>query len=248
MNSLPYCSIIIPIHNEQSRLRDAVMKIIQYGERNLMGRYEIILVENGSTDDTWRIAVELDRTYRPIKALQVWHRSKAHAVRYGMLMAGGEYRYMCDVDLSTPINELTKFLKWMRDGWDIVIASREHFDSKVDTSFKRWFIGRVFSLLVQAYTGLDYRDTQCGFKLFTARAAEDIFSRTECTSMAFDVEALYLAQKLTYHVTDMPVTWVNDQDSRVHLLRDSWPMLKDLTKIRQLHVSEKPLYNKKVPA
>ena len=134
----------------------------------------------------------------------------------------------------------------MQNGWDIVIASREHFDSRIETSFKRWFIGRVFSILVNAFTGLEYRDTQCGFKLFSARAAEDIFSRTECMSMAFDVEALYLAKRLGYHCTDMPVTWINDTDSRVHLLRDSWSMLMDLTAIRKLHVGEKPL--NKIPA
>jgi glycosyltransferase involved in cell wall biosynthesis len=233
--NMPFVSIIVPLHNEQMRLRASVEKIIRYGERNLMGRYEILLVENGSTDQTFELARELQRTFRPVKALQIWHRSKAHAVRYGMMMAEGEYRYMCDVDLSTPINELNNFLKWMNFGWDIVIASREHFDAKVETSFKRWFIGRVYSMLVNAFTGMDYKDTQCGFKLFSARAAEDIFSRTECVSLAFDVEALYLARQLGYYCTDMPVPWVNDRDSRVNILRDSWLMFKDVSRIKKLH-------------
>lgn len=247
MNHLPYCSIIVPVHNEQVRLRASVEKIIRYGEHHLVGRYEILLVENGSSDLTWDLARELERTFRPVRALQIWHRSKAHAIRYGMLMADGEYRYMCDADLSTPIIELNKFLKLLiHDDMDIVIASREHFDSRVDTSFKRWFIGRIFSLIVGAYTGMNYRDTQCGFKLFTMRAAEDIFSRTECTSLAFDVEALYIAKQLGYKCTDMPVTWVNDQDSRVHLLRDSWSMLLDVMRVRKLHANEKPLYKQKL--
>lgn len=245
----PHVSIVIPVHNEQTRIRSSVTKIIQYAERELMGRYEIVLVENGSADDTFAICAELARTYRPVRVIQINARSKAQAVKAGMLAARGEYRYMCDCDLSTPINELTKFLKWMQHGWDIVIASREHIDSEVTTSFSRYFIGRAFSGLVNLFTGLDYRDTQCGFKLFTAHAAEDIFKRTECTSMAFDVEALYLAQKLGYYCTDMPVRWVNDNDSRVRLARDSWLMLMDLIRIRKLHADAKPSYKtKKIPA
>lgn len=244
----PHVSIIIPCHNEQIRIRSTVNKIIHYGERNLMGRYEILLIENGSSDETFAVAREMERTYRPVRALQIAERSKAQAVKAGMLAARGEFRYMCDADLSTPIDELTKFLKWMeRDAWDIVIASREHFDSHVETSFKRWLIGRMFSALVNAFTGLEYRDTQCGFKLFNAHAAEDIFKRAQCTSMAFDVEVLYLAEQLGYYVTDMPVPWINDSDSRVHILRDSWLMFNDLTRIRKWHAKQKPAY-KKIPA
>jgi dolichyl-phosphate beta-glucosyltransferase len=242
---IPFVSIIIPIHNEQVRLRESVLKVIQYGERELIYRYEILLVENGSIDQTFDIARELSRTYRPVRAFQIKERSKAQAVCFGMKMAVGEYRYMCDCDLSTPINELTKFLRMMEDGWDIVIASREHRDSDVDTSFKRWMIGRMFQGMVQTIIGLDYRDTQCGFKLFNAHAANDIFSLLQCNSMAFDVEVLYLAQQLGYYCTDMPVTWHNDPDSRVHILRDSWLMLKDLMQIKKLHVMDKPVYYKK---
>ncbi len=243
-----YMSIIIPLHNEQLRLRSAVQRVIHYAERNLMGRYEILLVENGSNDETLAIARELERTYRPIRAFHIDQRSKAAAVRFGMLTARGEYRYMCDCDLSTPIDELNYFLKYMRDRWDIVIGSREHFDAHVETTFKRWAIGRMFSAMVNAITGLDYRDTQCGFKLFNASAAKDIFSRVECTSMAFDVEVLYLAMQLGYYCTDMPVRWVHDKDSRVRLLRDSWLMFNDILRIRKMHAHQKPAYKTKIPA
>lgn len=244
-----YCSIIIPLHNEQTRMREAVFKVIRYAEKNLMGRYEIILIENGSTDDTFIIARELSKTYRTVRAFQIQERSKAQAIRYGMFVAEGEYRYMCDVDLSTPIDELTRFLKVIEQGgWDVVIASREHFDSQVDTNFSRWFIGRVFHALVQGFTGLHYRDTQCGFKLFNKHAAEEIFSRTQCISMAFDVEVLYLAQRLGYYCTDIPIVWINDNESRVRIVRDSWHMLIDLLNIKKMHVNDVPLYKQKTSA
>jgi len=245
----PYVSIIIPCHNEARRLRETVFKIVQYAERELRHRYEILLVENGSTDGTLRVAKNLEHTYRPVRVLCLEDRSKAAAVQYGMSMATGEYRYMCDCDLSTPIGELTRFLKLMEDGWDIVIGSREHFEAKVETTFKRWFIGRVFQGVVKACCDeLVYKDTQCGFKLFTAHAANDIFPRLECASMAFDVEVLYLANHLGYYCTDMPVTFVHNPDSRVRLVRDSWLMLRDVLRIRKLHAGVRPSYKqKKIP-
>lgn len=248
--NIPYMSIVIPCHNEATRLRETVFRVVRYCETNLHHRYEILLVENGSTDNTRRVANNLEHTYRPVRALKLDHRSKADAVRYGMIMAQGEYRYMCDCDLSTPIGELTRFLKFMQDGWDVVIASREHLDSKVETSFKRWLIGRVFQGIVQMFLPeMNYRDTQCGFKLFTARAANDIFPRVECTSMAFDVEVLYLAYQLEYYCTDIPVTWHNAPDSRVRLVRDSWLMLRDVIHIKRLHADVVPSYKqKKIPA
>lgn len=245
----PHVSIIIPAHNEQEQLQNSILKIIQYCERNLLSRqYEIVIVENGSTDRTWKAARDLQATFRPVRAFQIPGRSKAQAVCYGMKMSHGEYRYMCDCDLSTPIGELTKFLKAMEDGWDIIIGSRERFGAKVETTFKRWFIGRVFSQLVTTFTGLEYKDTQCGFKLFHARAALDIFERVQCTSMAFDVEVLYLAQQLGYYCTDMPVIWQNAPQSRVRLISDSWLMFRDLLQVRKLHSGLRPAWKQKIAA
>jgi dolichyl-phosphate beta-glucosyltransferase len=246
----PYLSIIVPLHNEQVRLRETVFRIVRYCEHELHSRYEILLVDNGSTDETFNLAYELHKTYRPVFAFHLEQRSKAQAVQYGMLSAKGEYRFMCDCDLSMPIDELTKFFKVMKaDAWDIVIGSRAHLDAKIETTFKRWMIGRVFQFIVRLSTGLDYADTQCGFKLFNAHAAQDIFSRVQGTSMAFDVEVLYLAQQLGYYCTDIPITFYHDPDSRVRLVRDSWLMLQDVLKVRRLHSNEKPLYKEnKLPA
>ena len=246
----PFLSIVIPCHNEAKNIRDTVYKVIRYGERNLMGRYEILLVENGSTDGTFLICKEMERVYRPVRAIHLEERSKAFAVRHGMLKARGEYRYMCDCDLSTPIDEVNHFLELMKDGWDMVIASREHSDSHVDNViFTRWFMGRVFQSIVQNVTGLDYKDTQCGFKLFTSRAAVDIFSRAQCVSMAFDVEVLYLAMQFGFYCTDAPVTWRNDPDSRVRLFADSFSMFRDVLRIPKMHRNVQPAYKqKKVPA
>jgi dolichyl-phosphate beta-glucosyltransferase len=244
----PFVSIIIPLHNEQARMYESITKVIRYGEKYLGSQFEILLVDNGSTDRTLLMAKQLSRTYRPVKAFSLAQRSKAQAVRHGMLQARGVWRYMCDVDLSTPIEELCQFIRTSKDGWDIVIGSREHPESQVETTSKRWLIGRIFQLLVLSLTGLHYRDTQCGFKLFNGSAAEKIFSHAQCTSMAFDVEVLYLADKFGYYATEMPITWHNDPDTRVRLVRDSWLMLKDLVRIRKWHRQAQPEYKEKIPA
>ena len=243
----PFLSIIIPLHNEQARMYESITKVIRYGEKYLGSQFEILLVENGSTDGTYLVAKHFAKTYRPVKAFTLAQRSKAQAVRHGMLQARGVWRYMCDVDLSTPIEELHQFMQFSKNGWDILIGSREHKDARVQTTSKRWLIGRIFQLLVRSFTGLHYSDTQCGFKLFNGSAAEHIFSHVQCTSMAFDVEVLYLADKLGYYCTELPVTWQNDPDTRVRLLADSWSMLKDLARIRKLHSQAQPEY-KKIPA
>jgi len=244
----PFISIIIPCHNEAATLWDNVRRVISHCEK-FYGNYEIILVENGSTDNTLLVANKLQRTFRPVRAMTVMERSKAAAVRAGMLKATGEYRFMCDADLSMPISELSRFFSMTRDGWDVVIGSREHKDAQVETSFKRWALGRVFSAITQNVTGLDYKDTQCGFKLFTARAAHDIFERVTCKSMAFDVEALYLALQMGFYCTDIPITWKNSPTSRVRLFADSWLMLRDVLRIKSRHAGVQPAYKqRKVPA
>jgi dolichyl-phosphate beta-glucosyltransferase len=244
----PFVSIIIPLHNEQHRMYENITKVIRYGEKYLGMQFEILLVDNGSTDDTYLFAKQLQATYRPVRAFTLAQRSKALAVRHGMLQARGVWRYMCDVDLSTSIEELYRFMDISRDGWDIIIGSREHPDSLVATTSKRWAIGRIFHLMVRTLTGLAYHDTQCGFKLFHGSAAEKIFSCMQCTSMAFDVEVLYLADKLGYYCTEIPVRWENDSDSRVRLLADSWAMLRDLVTIRKNHRQMQPEYKTKIPA
>jgi dolichyl-phosphate beta-glucosyltransferase len=139
-----------------------------------------------------------------------------------------------DCDLSTPIEELEKFLPLIREGYQIVIASRALPDSQIKKR-QGWFrehSGKVFNLLVRWLVLTGYKDTQCGFKLFQEEAARAIFSRLETKGFAFDVEVLLLAEQLGLRVAQVPVVWINSPESKVHLVKSSCQMLFELLKLR----------------
>jgi len=226
MNRPVYLSIIIPVHNERDRIEACLDQLVPHAARY---NCEIIFVDNGSTDHT-RDVLDVARTiYRPVRYIHLDRRGKGLAVRAGMLEARGRYRYMCDVDLSTPAREIHRFLEFARVH-DVVIGSREIRPEQTQTTWTRRFIGRTFHRLVSPLVpGLV--DTQCGFKMFRDYAAMDIFNRSKVEGMAFDVETLWLAFELGYSVEEIPVPWVHDPNSRVRLVYDSLQMLMDVARL-----------------
>lgn len=230
-----YISIIIPAHNEERRLRQCLNTVIQYVDRKFPYSWEVVIVENGSTDSTWQIAQEYAGAYQHVHALQSGERGKGAAVKRGMLYATSKWRYMADVDLSAPISELNAMLSVARsENVDIVIGSREMFPAGVETTFSRRMIGRIFHALAGSLTPT-ISDTQCGFKLFGAQAASRIFDAVTIPGMAFDVEALYIAERLGYEIAQYPIHWKHDPDSRVRFVSDSLQMARDVLSIPVIH-------------
>jgi len=228
----PYLSVIIPAHNEERRLPRCLDEVTRWlWARNWL--YEIIVVSNGSTDNTVRICAEHAALFAHFRWMDLPQRGKGLAVREGMLMARGVYRLFMDVDLSTPLDEIPPALRYAAEH-DVVIGSREVVPANVRTTPKRYLIGRAFHALVRDLTP-GIRDTQCGFKLFHQDAARAIFERCQINGMAFDVEALYLARLLGYDIHEMPVSWTHDADSRVRLVGDSLSMLWDVINIPTRH-------------
>lgn len=237
MNRPPFLSVIIPVHNEERRLATCMEQVIAHLSTYYQNRHEIIIVDNGSTDDTHGIARAYANTYRNVFVLHEAERGKGAAIRRGMLFAEGDYRYMCDVDLSTPIHYVGEFLK-LRKNYDVIIGSREVAPALAHTTLTRRVVGRMFHALVgDLVPGV--KDTQCGFKLFSALAAEAVFSRLQLRGLAFDVEALYLARRLDYPLTEIPVHWEHNPDSRVRLFWDALEMARDVASIPFLHMGEK---------
>jgi dolichyl-phosphate beta-glucosyltransferase len=227
--SVPELSVVIPAFNEALRLPATLARIREH----LAGAsFEIVVVDDGSTDGTAQQARAAgDDCLRVIGGGR--NRGKGHAVRQGMLEARGALRLMTDADLSTPIEELARLQARAAEGFEIVIASRALAGSRIEVH-QPWYresVGRAFNLLVRALLLPGLHDTQCGFKLFSARAAAEVFAAARLDGFGFDVEALVIARRRGYRIAELPVTWRNDAATHVSSLRGFLAFL-DLARIR----------------
>lgn len=223
--------MVIPAYNEAERLPRTLERVRAYLEGRA-GTYELLVVDDGSADDTVARARAVGGEHLSVLSNE-GNRGKGYSVRRGMLAARGARRLMSDADLSTPIEELEHLGARMDQGADVVIASRALPDSQVEVhqGAFRENMGRVFNGLVRLAALPGLHDTQCGFKLFSAKAAEDAFSRCRLDGFAFDVEALFVARKLGYRIDELPVVWRNDAASRVGWWR-GFTAFADLLNIR----------------
>lgn len=231
-----HLSVIIPAYNEALRLGPSLEKITAYLRKQSYSS-EVLVSDDGSSDETVHIARQKLGNF-PHRILEGQpNRGKGDAVQRGMLAAQGDYRLFSDADLSTPIEETGRMLEALSKGYDVVIGSRALSGSNVTVhqNFLRESMGRIFNGFARLLAFRDIQDSQCGFKAFTKAAAHDLFSRQKLPGFSFDVEIVYLAQRLGYKLLELPVTWTNSEQSRVRLLRDPLLMFADLLKIRWLH-------------
>ncbi len=228
----PFLSIIIPAYNEERRLPGTLEQITRYLSHQPYAS-EIVVVENGSRDRTAAVVECFMSEHPNIYLISSAERGKGRAVKIGMLQARGEYCFLCDADLSMPIDEVCKFLPPMLTDCEIAIGSREAKGARrIGEPTYRHLMGRVFARLV-ALLGLhDYQDTQCGFKIFRREVVESLFNYQTLTGWGFDAELLYIARKRGYRVAEVPIRWYYNDDSRVEPLRDSLEMLRDLWRVR----------------
>lgn len=229
-----FLSVIIPAFNEEERIASTLKKIYDYlNEHNY--NYEILLIDDGSTDSTVELVANNFPKVQIVKQPQ--NMGKGAAVRRGMLEAKGTLRLFTDADLSTPIYELKKFLPEIENGYDIAIGNRALQNEliKEHQPFYREMMGKTFNKIVQLLVVRGISDTQCGFKLFTEKAAKEIFAKAEINGFSFDVEAVYLASKMGFKIKEIPVEWYNDDRSKVHPIFDSLKMLIEIMRIRKLH-------------
>ena len=229
----PFLSIIIPAYNEERRLPYTLEQIFSYLKEQ---RYtaEVLIVENGSTDRTFEIASDFAKRYSKLYVFQEKQRGKGNAIRHGMRAARGEYRFMCDADLSMPVAELKKFCLPFLNGTDIAIASREIQGAvRYNEPYLRHLTGRVFNNLIRLLVLPGLQDTQCGFKCFRAQVADEIFQYQTLNGWSFDVEILYIAQRRGYKIREVPINWYFNADTKISVLKNSWRMFLDLLTIRR---------------
>ena len=227
----PFLSIVIPAHNEEIRLPRTLRQVFAFLEKQSYSA-EVVVVENGSSDSTLEMAHEFASRHSNLIVIHEEQAGKGNAVRRGVLEAHGEYRFICDADLSMPITEMEKFLPPVLTGFDIAIASREAPGAVRynEPSYRHWG-GRAINLVIRLFILPGLNDTQCGFKCFRAEAAEKLFCQQTLPGWSFDIELLYLARKKRMLIKEIPVNWYFDADSKVNAVRDALRMIGDIFRI-----------------
>lgn len=226
-------SIVIPAFNEMRRLPETLETIERFASsRNDIA--EVIIVDDGSRDTTAEVTKTFGNRSIPFHLVTYSQNAgKGYAIRRGVLQATGSLILVSDADLSTPITELDKLLPYLTEH-DVIIGSRA-IDEELTRLKQAWYrqgMGKTFNWMMRRITGLSFRDTQCGFKLFRGAAAREIFEKATVDRFAYDVEMLMIATKLGHSVVEVPVEWFNSVDSRVRIVRDSARMLVDIIRAR----------------
>lgn len=235
---LPELSIVVPAYREASRLPETLRQLDVFAHACGF-TVEVLVVVGRSPDATLKIAREFAATHPHFLAIDCeGDHGKGSVVRTGMLAARGRTVLFMDADLSVPLAEVPKFLAHFaaHPETHILIGDRQHDLSEIieRQSALREGMGQIFNRFVRWLAGLEWPDTQCGFKAFRANAAREIFRRQKLNGFAFDVEVLLLASRLGHRVESMPVVWINAVDSKVRIIADSARMLRDAFRVRRV--------------
>ena len=227
-------SVVIPAYNESDRIRPTLDEIIRHAQEQNWD-VEILVVDDGSRDDTAEIVRAYSREHPQIQLIQnPGNRGKGFSVRNGMLHARGDICLFTDADLSSPIAEAEKLFEAIRHGADIAIGSRwlrAELQTERQPLYRQVF-GRIFNLLLRLVLGLHFVDTQCGFKAFRREAAQRIFPMQKIERWGFDPEILFLARRLGLRTVEVPVIWAHSEGTRLHPFRDGIRMFGDVVRIR----------------
>ncbi|MBD3300174.1 MAG: glycosyltransferase [Candidatus Moranbacteria bacterium] len=227
-------SVIIPAYNEEKRIGPTIVDIDRYLTKQKYN-YQIIVVIDGAKDKTFQVV----KKYEPIvNNLEIINNhenhGKGYVVRQGLLEAKGEYRLFMDADNSTTIDHVEKFFPFFKEGYDLVIGSRDLEESKLEKKQAWWkiMLGNMGNIMIQMVGGLwGIPDTQCGFKILSKQAVKKVCSRMKIDRWGFDIEMLVLAKKMGFKIKEVPVVWKNDEASKVSIM-SYFNTLKELFQIR----------------
>lgn len=243
-------SIVIPAYNESERIVGTLHKVLAYiaSQPEFAGKTEILVVNDGSRDNTAEIVKGYSAKNPAVQLVEnPGNRGKGYSVRNGMMRATGDIRLFSDADLSSPVSEAPKLFAALAAGNDVAIGSR-WLDSRTQTerqSFFRQLIGRIFNLLLRVFLGIREKDTQCGFKAFSGRAADAIFPRQLIERWGFDPELIYLARRSGFKIAEVPVAWAHDERSKLNPIKDGFKMGMEILRVRWNAITGK--YSGEIP-
>jgi glycosyltransferase involved in cell wall biosynthesis len=226
--------IVIPVLNEAHVLRRSVETVRSFLCANVRYRWQVVIVDNGSTDGTQRVAEQLAAENSEVKFIHLLQRGRGRALRHAWLQSKADIVCYMDVDLSTRLDHLPALLSAIaHEGYDLATGSRLMPGSRTTRSFKREVISRIYNVMVKAVLLTKFSDAQCGFKAVSRRAVESIVPKIEDQTWFFDTELLVLAEKQGYRIKDIPVVWEEDDDSRVKIFQTGWDDIKGVLRVRR---------------
>ncbi len=230
-------SIIIPAKDEEKRLPIFLRSVVDYCLKSVH-QYEIIIVDDGSQDLTSEAALKFQKEFHLLKVITLErNHGKGYAVKQGFFAASGDIILFLDADGSTDPQEIERHLPLFKQGYDIVIGSRVLTDGKsqVKTLVYRKLIGIAFNFFVHLLLIKNIKDTQCGFKMFRASVVHNLFGRMYLGGFGFDLELLYLAQKMNYRIKEVAINWTHVDGSKINLIKDSLKMFFNIIQIKNWH-------------
>jgi dolichyl-phosphate beta-glucosyltransferase len=229
-----HLSIVIPVYNEAKRIGSSLERLLDYLNRQNYTR-EIILVDDGSTDDGIAIATALLKEREVFRVIEYGgNRGKGYALQQGIIATNGRYVLFTDADLSTPIEELDKMWQWLETGFEVVQGSRKMKGARVERHqpWLRENMGKVFTSLCNLLLAVNISDVTCGFKAYQGSAARQLYATQQLPDWSFDAEIIFLAKKWGYRIKEVPVRWHDEQGTKVNLVRDSLRSLQGIMRIR----------------
>lgn len=250
-------SFVIPFYNEEKRILKTISALKKGFNFNGLKLEKVIFVNDGSKDKTARIISsfkkQLEKKLKAkIKIISYSkNQGKGYAIKKGMLTSNSDYTLMFDVDMSTPLNQIKKFIPYFEKNIDVIIGTRKNGKSTVikHQPLYRELLGKGFTLITNIILNVWVTDFTCGFKAFSKYAKNRIFENTKINRWAYDAEVLYLAKKMNLEIIEVPVLWKNDPLTKVNLIKDLPETLKDLFKIRfndynlLISFQKKPVYS-----
>jgi glycosyltransferase involved in cell wall biosynthesis len=227
--------VVIPVLNEAHVLAKSVAMVRKFLSENLACRWRVVIVDNGSTDGTDRVAQELTQQHDDVGFVHLDQRGRGRALRMAWMQSTAAIVSYMDVDLSTELAALPRAVQALaEEGYDIAIGSRLMRASQTKRSFKREFISRMYNVFVKLVLFTKFSDAQCGFKVLTRQVVDHIVPQIQDQSWFFDTEMLVLAERQGYRIKDLPVKWDEDDDSRVKIISTAWEDIKGVLRLRRL--------------
>ena len=224
--------IVVPVYNEEKILEKSISTLYNFLEKNFKYNWSIIIADNASKDNTLDVANSLSEKYKKVKVLHLNQKGRGRALRIAWTKSDADIVSYMDVDLSTDLSFFPIMIDSLIQGYDVATGSRLMKGAEIKRSFKRELLSRGYNVLVRLILGVNYKDSQCGFKAVKREIVNDVVPEVRDNNWFFDSELLFRAHMKGYKIKEIPVKWIEDEDSRVRIFSTVTNYLKSIAILR----------------